>query len=76
MKAQSHGKRQRHWMTHSKSCWNTGKHWNLHYPAIRQRRWGYEENGRVYSSQLAFFHRLLTGQWQKVAVTRRRFMKH
>jgi len=24
----------------------------------------YEENERVYSSQLAFFHRLLTGQWQ------------
>lgn len=33
----------------------------------------YEENGRVYSSQLAFFHRLLTGQWQKVAVTRSPF---
>ena len=33
----------------------------------------YEENGRVYSSQLAFFHRLITGQWQKVAVTRSPF---
>lgn len=33
----------------------------------------YEENERVYSSQLAFFHRLLTGQWQKVAVTRSPF---
>lgn len=29
----------------------------------------YEENGRVYSAQLSFYHRLLTGQWQKVAVT-------
>lgn len=35
----------------------------------------YEENGRVYSSQLSFYHRLLTGQWQKVAVTRSHFMK-
>jgi type IV secretion system protein VirB4 len=29
----------------------------------------YEENGRVYSSQLSFYHRLITGKWQKVAVT-------
>ncbi len=33
----------------------------------------YEENGWVYSSQLSFYHRLLTGQWQKVAVTRSPF---
>ncbi|WP_392431330.1 VirB3 family type IV secretion system protein [Yersinia sp. HM-2024] len=33
----------------------------------------YEENRRVYSSQLSFYHRLLTGQWQKVAVTRSPF---
>jgi type IV secretion system protein VirB4 len=33
----------------------------------------YEENGRVYSSQLSFYHRLMTGQWQKVAVTRSPF---
>ncbi|KGT87015.1 ATPase [Erwinia typographi] len=33
----------------------------------------YEENGRVYSSQLAFYRRLLTGTWQKVAVTRTPF---
>ena len=33
----------------------------------------YEESGRVYSSQLSFYHRLLTGQWQKVAVTRSPF---
>jgi len=29
----------------------------------------YEEDGRVYSSQLAFYHRLITGKWQNVAVT-------
>ncbi|MCI4209726.1 VirB3 family type IV secretion system protein, partial [Dickeya dianthicola] len=33
----------------------------------------YEEKGRVYSSQLAFYHRLITGQWQPVAVTRSPF---
>ncbi|EFX61301.1 hypothetical protein DAPPUDRAFT_274161, partial [Daphnia pulex] len=33
----------------------------------------YEENRRVYSAQLSFYHRLLTGQWQKVAVTRAPF---
>ncbi|WP_413741643.1 VirB3 family type IV secretion system protein [Sodalis sp. RH15] len=33
----------------------------------------YEEKGRVYSSQLAFYHRLITGKWQKVAVTRSPF---
>jgi type IV secretion system protein VirB4 len=33
----------------------------------------YEKNGRVYSSQLSFYHRLLTGQWQNVAVTRSPF---
>lgn len=33
----------------------------------------YEENGRAYSSQLAFYHRLLTGQWQRAAVTRTPF---
>jgi type IV secretion system protein VirB4 len=33
----------------------------------------YEENGRVYSSQLSFYHRLITGKWQKVAVTRSPF---
>lgn len=33
----------------------------------------YEENGRVYSSQLAFYGRLITGKWRKVAVTRTPF---
>ncbi|MFE4110602.1 VirB3 family type IV secretion system protein [Kosakonia sp. YIM B13611] len=33
----------------------------------------YEDKGRVYSSQLAFYHRLITGKWQKVAVTRAPF---
>lgn len=33
----------------------------------------FEEKGRVYSSQLAFFHRLITGNWQRVAVTRTPF---
>lgn len=33
----------------------------------------YEENGRVYSSQLAFYRRLLSGLWQKTAVTRTPF---
>lgn len=33
----------------------------------------YEENRRVYSAQLSFYHRLLTGKWQKVAVTRAPF---
>lgn len=33
----------------------------------------YEANGRVYSSQLSFYHRLLTGKWHKVAVTRAPF---
>lgn len=33
----------------------------------------YEENGRVYSSQLSFYNRLLTGKWQKIAVTRSPF---
>ncbi|WP_226100890.1 VirB3 family type IV secretion system protein [Dickeya oryzae] len=33
----------------------------------------YEEKGRVYSAQLAFYHRLITGQWQPVAVTRSPF---
>lgn len=30
----------------------------------------YEKNGRVYSSQLSFYNRLVTGRWQPVAVTR------
>ncbi|AHJ75584.1 VirB4 family type IV secretion/conjugal transfer ATPase [Kosakonia sacchari] len=29
----------------------------------------YEGESRVYSSQLAFYHRLITGKWQNVAVT-------
>jgi type IV secretion system protein VirB4 len=33
----------------------------------------YEENGRVYSSQVAFYQRLLTGRWRKVAVSRQPF---
>ena len=33
----------------------------------------YEENGRVFSSQLAFYRRLLSGIWQKTAVTRTPF---
>jgi len=33
----------------------------------------YEVDGKVYSSQLAFYRRLLTGTWQKVAVTRMPF---
>ncbi|GKW34545.1 ATPase [Pectobacterium carotovorum subsp. carotovorum] len=33
----------------------------------------YGEKGRVYSSQLAFYHRLMTGKWQSVAVTRTPF---
>lgn len=33
----------------------------------------YEEKRRVYSSQLSFYNRLLTGKWQKVAVTRTPF---
>lgn len=33
----------------------------------------YEENGRLYSSQVAFYNRLLTGRWQKIAVTRTPF---
>lgn len=33
----------------------------------------YEENGRVFSSQLAFYRRLLSGVWQKTAVTRTPF---
>ncbi|ENA1754851.1 VirB3 family type IV secretion system protein [Yersinia ruckeri] len=33
----------------------------------------YEKNDRVYSSQLAFYHRLITGKWQNVAVTRSPF---
>ena len=33
----------------------------------------YEESGRVYSSQLSFYHRLITGKWQRVAVTRSPF---
>ena len=33
----------------------------------------YQENDRLYSSQIAFYNRLLTGKWQKVAVTRTPF---
>ncbi len=33
----------------------------------------YEKKSRVYSSQLAFYHRLITGKWQNVAVTRTPF---
>lgn len=33
----------------------------------------YEKQERVYSSQLAFYNRLLTGRWQPVAVTRTPF---
>ena len=33
----------------------------------------YEEHGRVFSSQLAFYNFLLTGRWQKVRVTRTPF---
>ncbi|CNM05259.1 VirB3 family type IV secretion system protein [Yersinia enterocolitica] len=33
----------------------------------------YEENGRVFSSQLSFYRRLLSGVWQKTAVTRTPF---
>lgn len=33
----------------------------------------YEENKRVYSSQLAFYKFLLTGRWHKVAVSRQPF---
>ncbi|EMQ2088426.1 VirB3 family type IV secretion system protein [Salmonella enterica subsp. enterica] len=33
----------------------------------------YTKNGRVYSSQLEFYNRLLTGKWQPVAVTRSPF---
>jgi len=32
-----------------------------------------EEKERVYSSQLAFYHRLITGKWQNVLVTRAPF---
>lgn len=30
----------------------------------------YQEKERIYSSQLSFYNRLLTGKWQKIAVTR------
>lgn len=33
----------------------------------------YEENGRVFSSQLSFYRRLLSGVWQKTVVTRTPF---
>ncbi|VFS80660.1 Pertussis toxin liberation protein C [Kluyvera cryocrescens] len=33
----------------------------------------YEENGHVFSSQLAFYNFLITGRWQKVRVTRTPF---
>ncbi|MCW2474525.1 MULTISPECIES: VirB3 family type IV secretion system protein [unclassified Symbiopectobacterium] len=33
----------------------------------------FEEKRRVYSSQLSFYHRLLSGKWQRVAVTRTPF---
>ncbi|WP_168403520.1 VirB3 family type IV secretion system protein [Erwinia amylovora] len=33
----------------------------------------YEDKGRVYSSQLSFYNRLITGFWQPVAVTRTPF---
>lgn len=33
----------------------------------------YEENGRVFSSQLALYQRLLTGRWQKTSITRTPF---
>jgi type IV secretion system protein VirB4 len=33
----------------------------------------YQEDGRSYSSQLAFYQRLLTGRWQKTAITRTPF---
>ncbi|EMW3391971.1 VirB3 family type IV secretion system protein [Salmonella enterica] len=33
----------------------------------------YVKNGQVYSSQLSFYNRLLTGKWQPVAVTRSPF---
>lgn len=33
----------------------------------------YTENGRLYSSQMAFYNRLVSGNWQKFAVTRTPF---
>lgn len=33
----------------------------------------YELNGRVYSSQLSFYNRLLTGEWQRILVTKTPF---
>lgn len=33
----------------------------------------YEENGHVFSSQMAFYNFLITGRWQKVRVTRTPF---